>query len=117
MAAAWARLLLGAAVVLVAVVVVVAGSQSAHRVGAAAVRTALASVSSALKVQHTITGGWPADLVAVGTSVVDTTGHRIATIPAGVALDYQRSIDGSRILVTLSDRGAKAAYDSAKAAR
>jgi hypothetical protein len=116
-AAAWARLLLAAVVVLVPVAIVVAGSQSAHRAGITAVRAAIASVSGALTVQHRLTGGWPADLVAVGTSVVDTAGHRLATIPAGVAIDYQRSVDGSRVLVRVSDRGAEAAYDSAAAVR
>ncbi|MCU1472456.1 hypothetical protein [Amnibacterium sp.] len=116
-AAAWARLLVAALVVLVPVAIVLGGTQSAHRAGAAAVRAALTTVSAALEAQHTVTGGWPADLVAVGTSVVDTAGHRIATIPAGVAVDYQRSIDGSRVVVRISDRGASAAFDSAAAVR
>jgi uncharacterized membrane protein len=117
MAAALARLLIAAVAVLVPLALVLAGMQSAHRAGAAAVRVALVSITAALKAEHTVTGEWPADLVAVGTAVSDAGGHRIATIPAGVAVDYQRSIDHRRVVVTVTDRDASAAFDSATAAR
>jgi hypothetical protein len=116
-AAAWARLLLAAVAVLLPVALVLAGTQAAHRAGAAAVRTALASVTTALKAEHTVTGDWPTDLVAAGTTVTDGGGHRIATIPAGVAVDYRRSIDRRRVVVILTDRGASAVFDSGAAAR
>ncbi|HEV7624245.1 MAG TPA: hypothetical protein VGO26_08920 [Amnibacterium sp.] len=115
--AAWARLLVAAIAVLVPVAIVLGGTQPAHRAGAAAVRSALTAVTTALQAEHTVTGEWPADLVAVGTAVIDAGGHRIASIPAGVALDYQRSIDGTRAVLTVSDGRAGAAFDSAAGAR
>jgi hypothetical protein len=46
--------------------------------------------------------------------VVDIdTGNVIAGVPTGVTVDYVRSVDGDQILLTISDRGASATYDSA----
>ncbi len=117
MASAWTRLAVGTVVVAVPVALVLASVQSAHRAGAAAVHTALTAVSTALTSEHDATGAWPADLLAVGGAVVDDNGQHLTAIPAGVGLAYERSIDGSRAVVTLSDRGAEAVFDSARAAR
>ena len=49
-------------------------------------------------------------------AVIDDSGQHLTTIPAGVGLAYERSVDGSRAVVTLSDHGAQAVFDSATAA-
>lgn len=117
MAAAWARLLIGVLAAAVPVAVVLASTDASRAAGTAAVRTAMTSVSAALRAEHDVDGAWPADLVGVGGSVLDDAGHRIATIPDGMAVAYQRSVDGSRAVLTLSDRGASAVFDSARNGR
>ncbi|HEY8318005.1 MAG TPA: hypothetical protein VIG76_04190 [Amnibacterium sp.] len=117
MASALARLAVGTVVVAVPVALVLSSVHAAHEAGTAAVRTALTAVSTALTTQHAATGTWPGDLLAVGGAVVDDSGQHLTTIPAGVGLAYERSLDGSRAVVTLSDHGAEAVFDSATAGR
>src|SRR4051812_41598918 len=93
MASAWARPAGGTVVVAVPITLVLTSVQAAHQAGTAAVSTALTAVSTALTTQHTATGAWPADLLAVRGAVIDDSGQHLTTIPADVGLAYERSVD------------------------
>ncbi len=118
MASAWARLAVGTVVVAVPIALVLASVQSAHQAGA---RRGAHGPHRRLDRPHdastTRPASGPPTCSRCGGAVVDDSGQHLTTIPAGVGLAYERSIDGSRAVVTLSDRGAEAVFDSARAAR
>ncbi|MDQ1530392.1 MAG: hypothetical protein QOE37_497 [Microbacteriaceae bacterium] len=112
---AWARLLVGVALVAVVVGIVLAGVSGARSAGSQVVHAALDRVTGVLTAQHDEGRTWPSDLVLSGSAVIDAdSGVAVTTVPAGLALSYERSVDGTRFVLTMSDRGSVATFDSAR---
>lgn len=108
-----ARLLLVAGVIAL-VVAVVLTTVTTDRPTPAEARVALADVSGILTAQHAQGRPWPTDLVVAGSSVLDAdTGRRLATLPSGLSLTYERSLDGTRIVLTVRAGSSAATFDSA----
>jgi len=117
MAAAWTRLVVGALVVAIPIVAVLIGAHTAAARGSAQARSSLHTVATALEAEHRADGAWPADVLLAGTRVVDDQGVLLATVPDGVGLAYERSADGGHVLLTVTDRGQRAVFDSRTGAR
>jgi hypothetical protein len=111
---AWARLIAASAVVTVVTVTAVVATAAARAAGEDTAHRTLDQVRSALMAEHDAGADWPSDLVVAGSRVIDIdTGNVVTGVPTGVSVDYVRSVDGDQILLTISDRGASATYDSA----